>query len=282
MSGSLPILIAGLGGAAVALALAELLSAAALVRRWLATTAEAAARVRREGSFPTVVERRRLGLLAGVALALLTLTVAGPGPAVAVAGLGPWVAGRLISRGARRYREALEAAVPEIARGLAAALASGGSLRRGLADLAPTLEGPAGVELGRVCADSQLGVPPRDALAAMARRSEAEEVRELVAAIGSQERSGGDLVGLLRRLGDAAEARERVRAEARSATAQARLTGGMVVAMPLAAGLLVELVAPGFLGSLIRDPFAAALVAAALGLQLFAWIVIQKLGTVER
>jgi len=39
--------------------------------------------------------------------------------------------------------------------------------------------------------------------------------------------------------------------EARSATAQARLTRGMVVAMPVAVGLPIELVAPGFLGSLI-------------------------------
>ena len=171
--------------------------------------------------------------------------------------------------------------MPEIARGLAAGLASGGSLRRGLTDLAPTLEGPARVELGRVCADLELGVPPRDALAAMAGRSDADEVRELVGAIGSQERSGGDLVSLLNRLGEAAEAREQVRAEARSATAQARLTGGMVVAMPLAAGLLIELMAPGFLAALLGDPFAAALVAAALGLQLFAWIVIQRLGGVR-
>lgn len=228
-----------------------------------------------------MVERRRLGVVTGAGLSLLTLTVVGFGPAVAIAMLGPWVAGRLISRGARRYREGLERAVPEIARGLAAALGSGGSIRRALADLAPTLEGPAAVELGRVCADIELGVPPRDALAAMAERSGSEEVRELIAAVGSQERSGGDLVALLQRIGEAAEARQRVRAEARSATAQARLTGGMVVAMPAAAGLLIELVQPGFVGALLGDPLAAVLVAAALLLQVLAWLVIQRLGGIR-
>ena len=245
------------------------------------TQSAALIRTRREGHFPTVIERRRLGVLTGAGLAALTLTVAGPGPAVALAGLGPWLAGKLITRGALRYRAGLERAVPEIARGLADGIGSGGSLRRGLIDLAPTLEGPAATELGRVCADLELGVAPRAALAAMAQRTDSPEVAELIAAVGSQERSGGDLVGLLRRLADAAEARQRARAEARSATAQARLTGGMVIAMPVAVGLLIELVAPGFLGGLVGDPLAAVLVAVALGLQLCAWIVIQRLGGVK-
>jgi len=278
---ALPILVAALGGAALALALAELLGSIPAVRRYVGSAAAALVRARREGRFPTVIERRRLGVVTGAGLAALTLTVAGPGPAVALAGLGPWLAGKLISRGALRYRDGLERAVPEIARGLADGIGSGGSLRRGLVDLAPTLEGSAATELGRVCADLELGVAPRAALAAMAARADSPEVGELIAAVGSQERSGGDLVGLLRRLADAAEARQRVRAEARSATAQARLTGGMVVAMPVAAGLLIELVAPGFLGGLLGDPLAAVLVAVALGLQLCAWIVIQRLGGVK-
>jgi tight adherence protein B len=278
---ALPILVAGVGGAALALALAELLGSIPFVRRYVGSATAALVRTRREGRFPTVIERRRLGVLTGAALALLTLTVAGPGPAAALAGLGPWLAGQLISRGAHRYRLGLEAAVPEIARGLADGIGSGGSLRRGLIDLAPTLEGPAATELGRVCADLRLGVPPRAALAAMAARCDSPEIVELIAAVGSQERSGGDLVGLLRRLGESAEARGRVRAEARSATAQARLTGGMVVAMPAAVGLLIELVAPGFLGGLVSDPLAAVLVAVAVGLQLCAWVVIQRLGRVK-
>ncbi len=281
MGVALPILIAGAGGAALALALAELLSSLPVVRRWVGSAAEALLRTGREGRLPTVIERRRLGILSGAGLALLTLTVTGPGPAVALAALGPWVAGRLISRGERRYRFALEEAVPEIARGLADGIGSSGSIRRGLVDLAPTLEGPPATELGRVCADVELGVPPRTALGAMAQRSGSAEIGELIAAVCSQERSGGDLVGLLARHGDAAEARQRARAEARSATAQARLTGGMVVAMPVAVGLLVELVAPGFLGSLLGEPLAAVLVAVAVGLQLLAWIVIQRLGRVR-
>ena len=48
----------------------------------------------------------------------------------------------------------------------------------------------------------------------------------------------------------------------------------------MAAGLLIELVQPGFVGGLLGDPLAAVLVAAALVLQLLAWLVIQRLGVV--
>jgi tight adherence protein B len=102
-----------------------------------------------------------------------------------------------------------------------------------------------------------------------------------VGAVVSQERAGGDLVGLLNQVGDAAETRRRVRAEARSATAQARMTGGMVAVMPLAAGLLVELAQPGFIGGLLRDPLAAVLVACAVAIQIAAWVAIRRLGRVS-
>jgi tight adherence protein B len=281
VSAGLAALLAGLGGAALALAFAELLAAAPAVRNYVESAAGALLRSGRDGSAPTVAERRRLGIVAGLGLSLITLLIAGPWLAAPVAGFGPWLADQALSRGATRYRQRLEEAVPVIARGLAAALASGGTVRRALRDLAPTLEGPAAVELGRVCADLDLGVAPRDALRALAERSRSDEVAELVGAVVSQERAGGDLVGLLNQVGDAAETRRRVRAEARSATAQARMTGGMVAVMPLAAGLLVELAQPGFIGGLLRDPLAAVLVACAVAIQIAAWVAIRRLGRVS-
>ena len=81
----------------------------------------------------------------------------------------------------------------------------------------------------------------------------------------SQRIAGGDLVSLLRRYADAAAARERARADARSATAQARFTGLLVAAMPAGAALLAELLAPGFVTGLLRNGASLALLAVAGG-----------------
>lgn len=280
MSEAIPILLAGLGGGALAVAAREILRAVPRVTVYVGSAAAALGRAGREGSPPDEVERRRLGVVAGVGFGLAAVLLFGVGPQVLLATLGPAAATRLIGARRRRYRREVEEAVPTIAGGLADALAAGGSLRTAIGDLAPTLEGPAGVEMLRVNADLGIGAPPREALGAMRDRLASAEITALVAALLSQERSGGDLAALLRRHAAAATRRQRAAADARAATAQARLTGGMVAAMPIAAALLIELVSPGFIGTIAGDPLALGLLGAALALQLVAYLLIQRLGRV--
>lgn len=281
MSAGLPVLLAGIGGATLAVAVRELSLDLPWLRRYLGSALGALGRSGSEGSPPDPVEQRRLGVLAGIVLGGLALLLLGPGPPALLAALGPAGATRVVTGRRRRYRRRLESQIPSLARGIADALGSGGSLRTALVDLAAVIDGPAGVELARVRADLSLGVPPREALRALAQRSNSEPVGRLVAAIVSQQRSGGDLAGLLRTHAEAAIKRQRAEKEARSATAQARLTGGMVVAMPVGAALLVELASPGFLGSMLAEPLALVLLLVALGLQLGGYLLIQRLGRVR-
>jgi Flp pilus assembly protein TadB len=55
----------------------------------------------------------------------------------------------------------------------------------------------------------------------------------------------------------------------------------MVVAMPIFMGLLVELMAPGFLGGLLANPLSVVLLAVAGGLQVCGFLAIRKLGEVR-
>ena len=70
-------------------------------------------------------------------------------------------------------------------------------------------------------------------------------------------------------------------ADARSATAQARLTGMLVVAMPTGAALFAELVEPGFVSALLSNPASAALLAAAAALQLVGFAAIRRLSRID-
>jgi tight adherence protein B len=72
-----------------------------------------------------------------------------------------------------------------------------------------------------------------------------------------------------------------VAADARSATAQARFTGLLVVAMPTGAALFAELVEPGFVTALFSNPASAVLLAIAFGFQLVGFIAIRRLSRVE-
>lgn len=281
MRAALPVLLAAVGGGLLALAARELLGSLTGAGDYVASALGALARADREGSAPSALERRRLGVVAGICLAVGAWLLLGSAPAALIAALGPAGAGWAIGDRRRRYRAAVESGVPAIASGLADALAAGGSLRTGLADLGSSLEGPAGVELRRVNADLSAGVSPREALGGLAGRLRSRPISALVGAILSQQTSGGDLARLLRSHAEAAAERSRAEAEARSATAQARLTGGMVAAMPAGAALLVELASPGFVEAMLAEPAAAALLSIALGLQVCGFLLIRRLGRVE-
>ena len=106
----------------------------------------------------------------------------------------------------------------------------------------------------RVRAELALGAPTRDALEALRRRVDSPRVDSFAAALLSQQLAGGDLATLLRRFAAAAADRDRTEADARSATAQARFTGLLVVAMPVGAALLAELLEPGLRRRAAREP----------------------------
>jgi tight adherence protein B len=73
------------------------------------------------------------------------------------------------------------------------------------------------------------------------------------------------------------EEHDRLDAEARAATAQARFTAVVVLMLPLAGVLLAELSAPGMIGRMIGSPVAAWLLAAAAVFQFSGIVLIRRL-----
>ncbi len=280
LSAALPVLLAAIGGGAVAVALREALATMPSALRQLDAALQTLALAGRENRPPNEDERRRLGVVAGMALGALAVLVSGPGPLAGIAAAGPTVAGWAVARRQRRYRLRVERDVPAIAAAIADAVAGGGSLRAALLGAGTALEGPSAIELARAAADLELGLPPREALRGVLERVPSERVQALVAAVLSQERVGGDLADLLRRHAMAAAHRQRAEREAYAATSQARLTGGMVVVMPLFMGLMVELISPGFVAGMLGSPAAVGLLALAGALQLAGFFAIRRLGDV--
>ena len=174
-----------------------------------------------------------------------------------MAAAGPAAAAWAVARRRAAYRRAVERGLPEVATAVADALSVGRSARAALAAAAASLEGPPAREMARVRAELALGAPTRAALEELRRRLDSPRVDSFAAALLSQQLAGGDLATLLRRFAAAAADRDRTEADARSATAQARFTGLLVVAMPVGAALLAELLSPGFVGGMLANPAAA-------------------------
>lgn len=174
----------------------------------------------------------------------------------------------------------VERSLPEVATAVADSLAAGRSLRASLPAAAAYLDGPPAAELARLGAELDLGAGTAEAVAAWRARMRSERVDAFAAALLSQRLAGGDLAGLLRRFAAGAAERDRVAEDAKSATAQARFTGLLVVAMPTGGALFAELVQPGFLAKLLGSPASAILLALAAGLQAIGFVAIRRLSRV--
>jgi tight adherence protein B len=277
----LPMLLGAAAGALALLAAREFVGGSAALAGWVRITVEPVRRARLEGYMPNSVERRNIAALAGFGAVLAGFLLAGAVAALLLACLAPVLVGALLRRGRRRYRAAVEKAIPDTARAIADSLSAGHSPRGALAVTALALEGPAGEEFSRLRHELELGRPTDQAVAALAARFRSERIDAFATALVSQRLAGGDLAGLLRRFAEGAAERDRVAEDARSATAQARFTGYLVVAMPGGAALFAEMLKPGLFESLIGSPAAMVVVAVSLAMQAAGFVLISRLARIN-
>ena len=273
-------LVGALAGGLLALAAREAVLASPAVAAWLRLALEPLRRAGREGYAPSTRERRRLAALGAAAAILAGWLLGGLAVALPLSVAGPALAAWAIASRRRRYRTAVERSLPEVATAVADSLAAGRSLRASLPAAAAYLDGPPAAELARLGAELDLGAGTAAAVAAWRARMRSERVDAFAAALLSQRLAGGDLAGLLRRFAAGAAERDRVAEDAKSATAQARFTGLLVVAMPTGGALFAELVQPGFLATLLASPPAAVLLALAAALQVVGFVAIRRLSRV--
>lgn len=275
-----PLLLGAMAGCLVALAVRELIVVSPALSEWIRTTIEPLRRVRGEGYLPSSKERVRLALLGGLVAVAAGWYLGSPSLAMGFAVIGPLTAIFVLKRSRGKYRRSVEQALPDVARAIADSLSAGHSPRGALATAATALEGPAAIEFTKLRHTLDLGHSTAAAVNALATRFGSPRIDAFTAALISQRTAGGDLAALLRRFADGAAERDRVAEDARSATAQARFTGYLVVAMPVGAALFTELISSGFIASLFTSTVAIVLLAFSVGLQGVGFLAISKLARV--
>lgn len=217
-----------------------------------------------------------------VAVAAACVLVAGvPLVAPAAAGCVGIGAISLVRAGDARRLARIEAQLPQVAHALAASLAAGLSLRQALARVARDAPEPVAAELRVAVDELALGARVETALAALTDRLPSRDARVMVTAILVQRRTGGNLARALAVLADRLDERARLDRELRGATAQARLTAWLVAALPIGAGLMAEVAAPGTLRRVLGESPGGALAAVSVALYAAGVVWVRRIGRVE-
>ncbi len=228
-------------------------------------------------SGPTSAERRRLAVVAAASLLAAGWIVLGAVSGLVLAAAAPAAVGKAIAWRRGRWRRELAAGAGVAARALADALAGGHSVRGAIGEAASGLPGAVGEELREAARALALGERTDAVLDALRTRARDPSWDAIVAAIALQRTSGGDLARLLRDLAGAIDERARSDADARAATAQARMTAWIVAALPAGAALLAQLADPGALSTLTATGPSTALAVAALVCELSGVLVVRAI-----
>jgi tight adherence protein B len=186
----------------------------------------------------------------------------------------------LFRRRKKRLKKLAEQ-LPDVFELLSQALRAGHSLASGMQLIAKQLPDPAGTEFGRVFHEQNLGVKIDDALRNLAERVDVLDVRFFVTAVLIQRQVGGDLAEVLDKIGSVIRERIKLFGTVQALTAEGRLSGYVLLALPLLVFLAMLKVNSEYAMMLLTDPIGKLMLAAAIVMQLMGWMMIKKIVNIK-
>jgi tight adherence protein B len=184
-----------------------------------------------------------------------------------------WLLNFKCSRRLKKFNEVLPDAIELLAR----ALRAGHSTASAIEVVAQQSQEPLGSEFSKCAQQQRFGIPFRDVMLALAERMPSQDLHFLVTAILVQKETGGDLTEILDRTTEVIRDRIRIQGEIRTYTAQGRLTGWILSAMPVGLLGLISVLSPSYSHVLFTDPLGEKLLYAGAGFIVLGAVVIRKI-----
>jgi tight adherence protein B len=160
---------------------------------------------------------------------------------------------------------------------MARALRAGYSMVGAIEMLSKNAEEPAASEFGEIFKQQNLGLPLRDALMQLLDRVPSLDLRVLVTAILVQKDTGGNLAEILDRTVFVIRERLRIQGEIRVQTAQGRLTGWILSALPVVMLVLINMLNPGYSNILLQDPMGRKMIYISIGMLTMGTLIIRQI-----
>jgi len=167
--------------------------------------------------------------------------------------------------------------LPDAMELVARALRAGHSLAAGMHVVAEEMPAPISKEFGRVYEEQNLGIPLEEALKGMCERVPNLDLRFFVTSVAIQRQTGGDLAEILDRIGHVIRERFKILGQVKALTAEGRLSGIVLIAMPIGLFLLMLWMKPDYIRLLWTDPMGVKMSIAAIILVLIGSYAIKKI-----
>ena len=160
---------------------------------------------------------------------------------------------------------------------MGSAIRSGYSFSRAMQMVSDEMPAPISEEFKRVLNETNVGLPTDVALTRMESRIPSYDLELVVTAVIIQQQIGGNLAEIIDNIASTIRDRVRVEGELAALTAEGRISGVVLVAMPFFMALVISILNPKYLSTLIREPTGIMLVCGGLFLQVLGALVIKRM-----
>ncbi len=140
---------------------------------------------------------------------------------------------------------------------------------------------PIQTEFGRVLQEINLGITTEEALTRLTVRVCSKDLDLVVTAMLIQRQIGGNLSEILDNISHTIRERIRIKGEIKSLTAQGRLSGLIIGAMPLAISAFLLITNPQYVTQLVTDPRGKFLIIYAVVAEVIAILLIRKIVSIK-
>jgi tight adherence protein B len=215
-----------------------------------------------------------LGLVGGMLSALIARTMfVAPVGGVLFFAL-PWL---WLWNKRRKRLKVFAGQLPDAMELVARALRAGHSLAAGMHVVAEEMPPPISKEFGRVYEEQNLGIPLEEALRGITVRVPNLDLRFFVTSVAIQRQTGGDLAEILDKIGHVIRERYRILGQVKALTAEGRLSGLVLIALPFGLFLMMLHMKPDYISLLWTDPLGVKMSIFALILQVLGAYAIKKI-----
>lgn len=164
---------------------------------------------------------------------------------------------------------------------IANALRAGFSFLQAIELISKEMEPPISDEFKHVVRDIGLGNTVERALTDMDRRVGSSDFSLVVTAVLIQQQVGGDLARILDTISDTIQDRIRMRREVKTLTAQGRMSGWILVLLPIGIGLFLTSMDPNYLDPLFKEPIGQIILAVVVVMEIIGAVVINRIVDID-
>lgn len=164
---------------------------------------------------------------------------------------------------------------------LSNSLRSGYSLLQSMETAGKELPPPMSAELARVTREIGLGLTVQEALANMFRRMPSDDLDLLITAINVQHEVGGNLAEILDNIAHTIRERIRIFGEIRTITAQQRLSGIVLAALPAVLGFAMFLLNPSYISRMWQSLCGLLMLGTGAIMMVIGYFVIRRITDIK-